>query len=70
MLVTVHGQFLARMWGRTGNSWLEKPTLEKYFGVAENLDDMVWQSQTLQAIGYKVIWRGLDSKKAIVIKKI
>jgi len=38
------------------DSWLEKPTLEKYFGKAESLEDLVWQSQIMQGIGYKVIF--------------
>ena len=37
-------------------SWLEKHTLEKYFGKAETLEDLVWQSQIIQLIGYRAIF--------------
>jgi len=48
----VHNAFEA--WQES--SWLEIKTLEKYFGIAESLEDIVWQSQMLQSIGYKAIF--------------
>ncbi len=45
------------------NSWLEKPTLEKYFGVAGSLEELVEQSQTLQSIGYKAIFEEARRQK-------
>ena len=48
----VHGAFKA--WQET--SWAELRTIEKYFGKAETLEELVWQSQTLQSIGYKAIF--------------
>lgn len=48
----VHGGFKA--W--KASSWAELKTLERYFGPAEDLEELVWQSQTLQAIGYKAIF--------------
>jgi beta-mannosidase len=55
----IHGAF--ESWRQT--SWLEKQTIEKYFGKAENLKELVWQSQTLQSIGYKAIFEEARRQK-------
>jgi len=45
------------------NSWLELPTLEKYFGKPESVEDLVEQSQLLQTVGYKVIFETARQQK-------
>ncbi len=55
----IHGAFGA--WKES--SWLEIKTIEKYFGKAENLEELVWQSQTLQSIGYKAIFEEARRQK-------
>lgn len=55
----IHGAFGA--W--KASSWLEILTIEKYFGEAENLEELVWQSQTLQSIGYKAIFEEARRQK-------
>lgn len=45
------------------NSWLEQPTLERYFGKAKNLEELVQQSQLLQCVGYKCIYENARRKK-------
>lgn len=45
------------------NSWLELPTLEKYFGKPESVEDLVEQSRLLQTVGYKVIFESARQQK-------
>ena len=45
------------------DSWLEKPTIEKYFGKAKSLEELVEQSQSLQSIGYKAIFEEARRQK-------
>ncbi len=44
-------------------AWLELPTLEKYFGKAKSLEELVENSQQLQSIGYKAIFEEARRQK-------
>lgn len=45
------------------SSWLEMKTLEKYFGKAKTLEELIQQSQLLQSVGYKCIFESARMKK-------
>ncbi len=45
------------------DSWLELPTLEKYFGKAPSLEALVKRSQFLQCAGYKCIFETARQQK-------
>lgn len=45
------------------NTWLDEPTLTEYFGKAENLDELIANSQLLQCEGYKYIYEEARRKK-------
>ena len=51
-----------KAWDGT-DTWLAEPTLTKYFGQAQNLDELIANSQTLQCIGYKHIFEIARMKK-------
>ena len=55
----MHGGFKA--W--KSSSWIELETIERYFGKADDLEELVWQSQRLQAIGYKAIFEEARRQK-------
>ena len=48
----LHGGFGA--W--KDSSWIELETIEKYFGKAGSLEELVGQSQLLQSVGYKAVF--------------
>jgi beta-mannosidase len=45
-----------KAWDGTEHSWLMLPTLTRYFGEAKDLDELVWQGQTLQSEGLRFIY--------------
>ena len=50
-------------WGGDPNSWLMPAILEKYFGPAKDLTDLVRQSQLLQSVGYQAIFEEARRQK-------
>lgn len=55
----MHGGFKA--W--KSSSWIELESIERYFGKADDLEELVWQSQRLQAIGYKAVFEEARRQK-------
>jgi beta-mannosidase len=45
------------------NSWLEMPTIEKYFGKIQSLEELVKYSQLLQSEGFKFIYEEARRQK-------
>ena len=45
------------------DTWLDEPTLTEFFGKAENLDELIANSQLLQSEGYKYIYEEARRKK-------